>query len=179
MRAPERYALGDTGQFPNSAHPVLVYRGAVSPEPQASRDLAAEFERLFAEHGWPPAWRNGVYATHHYHSTAHEVLGIAAGWVRARFGGEAGVLVELRAGDAVVIPAGVAHFNAGQSRDLCVVGAYAGGAEYDMQYGRAGERPSADQRIAALPVPKRDPVFGRGGPLPEIWSGAARGAADE
>ena len=52
------------------------------------------------------------------------VLGIAAGWVRVRLGGEGAQTVELRAGDVVVIPAGVAHKNEGASPDLLVVGAY-------------------------------------------------------
>ena len=36
--------------------------------------------------------------------------------------------------------------------------AYAGGAEYDMKYGREGERPAVDQRIGAVPLPEQDPA---------------------
>ena len=87
------------------------------------------------------AWRNGIYAHHHYHSTAHEVLGIVAGSVRVRLGGESGKTVELRAGDVVVIPAGVAHKSEGASPDLLVVGAYPGGKSPDMcRPGSAGAR---------------------------------------
>src|SRR5262249_35587426 len=110
MLAPERLLFGDDSRFPNSAYPALIYRGVLS-EPAASR--AAGFERLFSSHGWPAAWRNGLYAQHHYHSTAHEVLGVYEGWVQARLGGERGSVVLLRAGDVVVIPAGVAHRNEG------------------------------------------------------------------
>jgi len=166
MSEPERYLLADAGRFPNSRFPTLVYRG-VSTEPAAARAIA--FERLFSQHQWPAAWRNGLYAQHHYHSTAHEVLGVYEGWVKARLGGEGGVLVLLRAGDVVVIPAGVAHRNEGQSKDFRVVGAYPRGSDMDMNYGEPRERPRADQRIAALPRPAQDPVFGEGGPLIELW----------
>ena len=73
---------------------------------------------LFARHGWPPAWRNGIYDFHHYHPNAHEALAIAVGHVRVRLGAEAGVTLDLVAGDVVVLPAGTAHRNLGQSPDL-------------------------------------------------------------
>src|SRR5262245_18872215 len=88
--------------------PLVVYRGVCK-----GLDAAAQFERLFAGNGWAGGWRNGIYAYHHFHSTAHEVLGIAAGTAKVRFGGEAGAVVEVRAGDVVVIPAGVSHCNEG------------------------------------------------------------------
>jgi len=83
---------------------------------------------LFERNGWGGAWRNGIYAHHHYHSTTHEVLGVASGSVRVRLGGDSGKTVVLRAGDVVVVPAGVAHKSEGESPDLVVVGAYPQGA---------------------------------------------------
>lgn len=153
----ERYVLADDGRFPNSVHPVLVYRGALQARAEA---LALAFERLFAAHGWPPAWRAGLYSVHHYHATAHEVLGVFEGWVQARLGGEAGVRVTLRAGDAVLIPAGVAHCNEGQSEHFAAVGAYPRGMRPDMQLGREGERQRLEPTLARLPAPSPDPVLG-------------------
>jgi len=101
----ETYRLADDGTVPNNALPLVLYRGAL----QADGDRAAACERVFERNGWPGAWRNGIYGHHHYHSTAHEVLGIAAGSARVRLGGESGQTVELQVGDVVVIPAGVAH----------------------------------------------------------------------
>src|SRR4051794_36709246 len=83
----EEHLFADDGHVPNNPSlPLIVYRGVL----ETGRDAAAECEALFAGNDWSAAWRNGIYAHHHYHSTAHEVLGIAAGSVRVRLGGEAG-----------------------------------------------------------------------------------------
>ena len=164
---PHRFA--DDGIIPNSPLPLLVYRGAIDAE----RDPAARFEALFGANGWSGSWRNGIYDYHHYHSTAHEVLGIARGSARVRFGGEKGSVLEVQAGDVVVIPAGVAHKNEGASRDLLVVGAYPGGIGPDICTGKPDERPAVLDNIRAVPLPAGDPVHGREGPLRTLWSRTA------
>jgi uncharacterized protein YjlB len=162
---PETRLLPDSGAFPNSRYPALVYRAAL---PNGG-DLAASFEQLFESNGWTGSWRNGLYRTHHYHSTAHEVLGVYRGNVSIRLGGPAGPLLELRAGDVAILPAGVAHKNENQSDDFAVVGAYPRGTSADLQYGKAGERPSTDGNIAKVPLPRRDPVGGVSGALLRLW----------
>ena len=97
------------------------------------------------------------------------VLGVFSGAARVQFGGENGVVLEVRAGDVVVIPAGVSHKNLGASRDFGVVGAYPKGQRWDMQYGKPGERPAADARIARVDMPAADPVLGETGPLVSLW----------
>jgi uncharacterized protein YjlB len=159
--------LEDDGTYPNNgALPLLAYRGAVQ---LPARDPAAAFEALFRANGWGGSWRDGVYGYHHYHSTAHEVLGVYGGTARVQLGGEAGVVVEVHAGDVVIIPAGVAHKNLGASADFRVVGAYPRGQRPDMNDGREGERPRADQNIADVATPAADPVYGVSGPLGEHW----------
>lgn len=158
--------LKDDGIFPNSGLPALIYRGAIS---MSGTDPAAIFERLFEANGWAGSWRNGIYSYHHYHSTAHEVLGIYRGSAKVQLGGEKGIIHEARAGDVIVIPAGVAHKNLGSSQDFGVVGAYPKGQDWDMNYGKAGERPRAEQNIARVKLPKMDPVFGERGPLIAKW----------
>jgi uncharacterized protein YjlB len=158
---PETYLFTDDGLFPNSRLPVLIYRGVLAT-PEASA-----FERMFEANGWSSSWRNGLFAVHHYHSTAHEVLGIYSGHVTARLGGERGRSVTLAAGDVAVIPAGVAHKNDGASADFRVVGAYPRGTSPDMQYGKPGERPGSDRNIARVGLPAADPV--RGGALAGLW----------
>jgi uncharacterized protein YjlB len=159
--------LTDDGTYPNNEQlPLLVYKRALRlPE----EDPAAAIESLFAGHGWGGSWRDGVYAFHHYHSTAHEVLGVYDGTARAQFGGPDGIILEVERGDVVLIPAGVSHKNVGSSADFRVVGAYPRGQRPDMNYGRDGERPAADERIANVPRPEADPVYGQGGPLDEHW----------
>ena len=38
-----------------------------------------------------------------------------------------------------------------------------------MNYGKPEERPAADQNIAEIKKPQRDPVYGADGPLIERW----------
>lgn len=161
------YTLTDDGIFPNNARlPLLLYRQAVD---LPRHDPAACFEALFASHQWGNGWRNGIYGVHHYHSTAHEVLGVYRGHATVQFGGAAGPCLRIDCGDVVVIPVGVAHKNCGASRDFGVVGAYPYGQRWDTCYGKAGERPQADRRIAQVALPQADPVYGRQGPLVARW----------
>ena len=77
--------------------------------------------------------------------------------------------LRLRAGDVVVIPAGVAHKNEGKSPDLLVVGAYPRGQSPDMCRPGATDHAWAVPQIAAVPLPAGDPVHGPSGPLLERW----------
>jgi uncharacterized protein YjlB len=161
---PRTQLLKETAEFPNSRLPALVYEKVLT-----GGDLASGFEALFEQNGWTGSWRNGLYRTHHYHSTAHEVLGVYRGSVKVRLGGAAGPIIELHAGDVAVIPAGVAHQNEAQSDDFAVVGAYPAGTSPDLEYGKDGERPRTDRNISAVPLPTTDPAFGKTGALTRLW----------
>src|ERR1700726_4504711 len=157
----EEHIFADDGRVPNNPLlPLIVYRAALETGPRC----AAVCERLFADNGWSGAWRNGIYAHHHYHSAAHEVLSIVAGSVRVRLGGEHGKTMELQAGDVVAVPAGVAHKNEGASLDLVVVGAYPIGQNPDMRTPGTRDYERWVAQIAAVPLPKCDPVYGMHGP---------------
>ena len=157
----------DDGAIPNNPRlPLLVYPGAVAV---SGADPAAAFEKIFADNGWSGSWRNGIYPFPHYHSTAHEVLGIARGEAKVRFGGDTGIVLDVHAGDVVVIPAGVGHQNLGASGDLLVVGAYPGGTDFDLCRGWPEERPRVLENIGQVPLPTADPVYGREGPLLAEW----------
>ena len=163
----ETHVFVDDGTVPNNRLPLVLYRGALGQE----GDLAARCEDMFEANGWPGAWRNGIYGHHHYHSTAHEVLGIARGSVRVRLGGENGATVELREGDVVVIPAGVAHKRESASADLLVIGSYPKGQRPDICRAEAGAHDKSAADVAKVALPASDPVTGETGPLLDCWRG--------
>ncbi len=157
----------DDGRFPNNGSlPLIIITSALDPATISPE----KFERTFTQNGWPAAWRNGLYDFHHYHSSAHEVLGVYSGWVRACFGGPQGETLKAQTGDIIIIPAGVSHCNVEQSPDFRVVGGYPAGQEYDMMYGKGDDRPRADENIKNVGRPLADPVFGPTGPLMRLWS---------
>ena len=161
--------ITDDGTFPNNGKlPLLVYKSAIAIP---SENPAGAVENIFHNNGWGGSWRNGVYPYHHYHSTAHEVLGIYSGSVSVQLGGPDGIILDGQVGDVIIIPAGVAHKNLGSSSDFRCVGAYPPGQSWDMNYGKPGERPQTDQNIAKVPLPESDPVYGIDGPLVKSWGG--------
>ena len=164
------FLLEENGPFPNNGSlPLLRYGKVYNPEDFAPDTLAKEFEELFAANNWPPAWRNGIFSVHHYHSTAHEALGVYSGSARDQFGGNGGQVVEVVPGDVVVVPAGVAHKLISSDGRLGIVGAYPEGQSPDMCYGTQGERPDADKRISSVPLPELDPVLGNSDATTGPW----------
>jgi uncharacterized protein YjlB len=153
------------GWVPNNARlPVLLYRQAIP----AASERAAACEALFQRNDWPPQWRNGIYPFHHYHSTAHEVLGIATGNARVLLGGPNGEAVAVTAGDCVLLPAGTGHCRLEASTDLLVVGAYPPGQAWDL---RRGALSAAELgAMACVPVPSTDPVLGKAAALLDAWA---------
>ena len=90
------HLLEDDGVIPNNAQlPLVVYSGVVIGE------SAEEVQQRIRSNGWQGTWINGVYSYHHYHSTAHEVLGCFQGAAIVQFGGESGPEVSIQAGDGV------------------------------------------------------------------------------
>ena len=160
-------------EVPNNPRlPLIVYRGALRLDPVF--DSATIFEATFSGNGWGSSWRNGIHPFRHFHTRAHEVLGIARGSARVEFGGAAGEQLDIGAGDVAILPAGTGHRCLGQSADLLVVGAYPETSGFDQK--RAGEIDIANAlaNIAQVPDPAKDPVYGADGPLATLWGASGR-----
>ena len=163
---PLKLFFEDDGKIPNSKYPLILYKNVFTE--RGSRG-ASWLEKRFSDNNWTNSWRNGIYSFHHYHSTSHEVLGVYAGSALVHLGGENGEKVNIEAGDVIIIPAGVGHKNLG-SKGLGVLGAYPDGRNWDLNRGRPGERPKADENIAALPIPTADPILGPDDGLRKLWT---------
>jgi uncharacterized protein YjlB len=107
---PETYFITkSTPHVPNSPLPVLVYRSVLPANP-TSEIICGAVE--------PNNWMKGGvfkhYPAHHFHSVTHELYAVFKGHSRLLLGRgpldtEGGVEVDLRVGDCIVLPAGVAH----------------------------------------------------------------------
>src|SRR5437588_826177 len=65
---------------PNNTLPVLLYRSVLAANAPAK---ARRFHERFRDNGWAGLWTDTIYDYMHFHSNAHEVLGIANGKAEA------------------------------------------------------------------------------------------------
>jgi uncharacterized protein YjlB len=164
-REPEQLRFEPSAGIPNNPSlPVILRHGLeITTGPEAC-------EQLFTRNGWGGTWRDGIFPYHHFHSNAHEALGIVSGEATVQLGGPDGSQVRLLAGDVVVLPAGTGHKRMASSEDLLVVGAYPPGQErFDLRRGDPDELDEVTRNVASVPLPDSDPVAGADGPLLALW----------
>jgi uncharacterized protein YjlB len=75
----------------------------------------------------------------------------------------------LKAGDVAMLPAGIGHHCVEASDDFLVVGAYPPSGTYDECRGSPAEHARALKTIPRVGRPRKDPVYGAEGRLPELW----------
>lgn len=162
------YLREPCGGVPNNALPVLLYRQVL---PADADDAAVWFEQRFAQHEWPARWRYPVFTYTHFHTNTHthEVLGIYAGEAHIQLGGDAGPVVTLRTGDAVLIPAGVGHKQIDASADFMAVGAYPEGFSPDKFLDEPAQLTQTLNQVAQVTTPSHDPLYGKAGGLATCW----------
>ena len=185
----EHHLLSTTGICPNNdALPLIHYKGAVK---MTGGEPESDVENVFWGNGWGNGFRGDTFAFHHYHSCAHEVVGCARGSAQIQFGGPDGPILDVTAGDAVLIPAGVVHcrrddapgfvsigaYLPGQSPDVCVyseadaaIARVTPGID-DLEVITVGENElaAALARIAGVALPETDPIGGKHGSCMTLW----------
>lgn len=167
-REPETLRFRSSDGIPNHpAWPALIYRCVWAD----GENLPEAIEETFHENGWGGCWRWGVFDYHHFHSNAHEALGVARGEAVLRLGGPDGQTVRVSAGDLVVLPAGTGHKKESSSSGFLVVGAYPQGQDdYDLCREDSGKLEDVKKKISRVPLPSADPAYGPSGPLLRLWT---------
>lgn len=135
--------------------PVLVSRTAVDHE---LLDIAAALEALFRSNGWVCRPQGTLQGEYHYHSTAHEVIGIASGSAILGIGGPHSVRIAVDASDLLVLPAGTGHCRLADRAGFCVITANPPDQEADIC--RTTASTEIASAIEAVPYPTSDPVLG-------------------
>lgn len=163
---PERYDMPLDELMPNNPDlPVLIYRGVID-----GKTAGEIFQNIFLRNGWRGVWRGGIYDYHHYHSTSHEVLGVAQGQATLRLGGVRGMLFHVRVGDCLILPAGTGHCCVDATSDFAVIGAYPAGQEnYDIQRSWQDKLGIRDD-IRHVPEPGTNPLCGLIDGAETLWT---------
>ena len=158
----QTYHFEDDGSIPNNRLPLVVYRFCFKED-------EAGLRQLLESNGWGDIWVNGVYDYHHYHSTAHEFMGVLNGKGTLQIGGEDGQILDVARGDILIIPAGVGHRCIEAGPQFNVMGAYPQGQTWDLRKGAPSDRPEVLDNIKNVPLPKMDPIYGTEGALKTLW----------
>ncbi|KAL4882650.1 hypothetical protein BJY04DRAFT_38251 [Aspergillus karnatakaensis] len=173
---PDTYYLPPTAHVPNNPLPVLHYRD-VLPHPRTEEQAT----KFLTAHKWEKRGTWGAIWISHFHPNSHECYGVFQGSSTLLLGAagedgivDVGVRVVVQAGDVIVLPAGTGHSSVeGQfTEDYQYVGVYPEDCPtWRNEYGKTKiNSETFRDEIAGVAVPEEDPVYGRNGPLLELWS---------
>ena len=169
-RKPHAVRFKDDGLVPNHPRwPLIIYRAAVVLDDR--HDPAAVIEDLFEANGWDDTWRDGIYDYVHYHSRSMKFSAPHAARAGCASAARKVEIFTLKAGDVAVLPAGTGHQCLSASEDFLVIGAYPPTGTYD-ECTTVQDRARALKTIPKVALPRKDPVYGTGGPLSKLWKKA-------
>lgn len=158
------YYFENDGDIPNNILPVVIYKNSLQYMPNKN------FESTFLQNGWANNWHDIILMEDHFHSNAHEVLGLKSGQARLMLGGKNGEIVSVETGDVIILPAGVGHYSVDNSVEYQFVGGYPNGADWNLHFSLKKENSQTIlAEIANIPLPEKDPIFGDKGALFEYW----------
>lgn len=161
--------IAENAPYPNNSFPILYYEDVLSDEIGENYN-ADDVLQFFENNGYNNGWTDGIMERHHFHSTAHEAMACTKGEVRVQLGGPNGDLYTLRAGDVMLLPAGVSHKKLDATQGFEIVGAYpSNDPNYDFQYGDANDYEAIKNNVANVEKPLTDPVTGSPGDINEYW----------
>ncbi|MGE0280031.1 MAG: hypothetical protein AB7P20_05385 [Rhizobiaceae bacterium] len=162
---PELHHFEPSSGIPNSDLPLVFWRNRVPAGVSGGEAVCALYQR----NGWAGTWIYGVFPFWHFHTHGHEVLTCVSGSARIALGGEDGIVAEVSVGDVTIIPAGVGHKRLSSSADFLMAGGYPPGQSGNIV--RPGELDDARivAEIAAVALPKTDPINSQTDGIVEIW----------
>ena len=158
------------GIVPNNPDlPVVICRDVITFGSTDAEETQIFLGDQVSQNDWCCEWFGSVYRRLHYHSTAHEALIVFKGIADLQIGGKSGREFRVYPGDMILIPAGVGHERVFSAFDFIVFGCYPNGQQWDMQWGWRKNLADSLIRIAKVPIPKSDPLYGKNGPLRKQW----------
>ncbi|KAJ6098914.1 hypothetical protein N7467_000449 [Penicillium canescens] len=173
MASSDVYYLQPTAHSPNSTLPVIHYR-AVLPSPR-TEECVTEF---LTAGKWEKRGTWGPINIRHFHPNSHECYGIFQGSSTLLLGAatgddvSVGMKLVVNVGDVIVLPAGTAHSSLESTADYRYVGLYPENCpRWRNEIGRSRiDLRVLRKEIAAVKLPEEDPVYGKDGPLCQLWS---------
>ena len=162
--------LKESKPYPNNKLPALYYENVLESilgESYSGQDVM----RLLQQNGYTNTWSNGILNQHHFHSIAHEALACTLGELRVQLGGEDEIILTVRKGDVLLLPAGTAHKKLEATEEHEIIGGYPlNQPDYDFQYGDASDYEAIKEKVAQVELPHTDPITDFPALIKQYWS---------
>ncbi|OJI98764.1 hypothetical protein ASPVEDRAFT_50389 [Aspergillus versicolor CBS 583.65] len=174
VTAPSTYYLPPTEHTPNNPLPVLHYRN-VLPKLRTEEEVT----KFLTAHKWEKRGTWGTIWTSHFHPNCHECYGVFQGTSTLLLGAaggdgisNAGLRITVHTGDVIVLPAGTGHGSVESTDDYRYIGVYPEGCpKWKNEFGKKRiDDKTFQSEIAGVASPEEDPVYGKDGPLMQLWS---------